>query len=64
MKSALNVTGHLLWMGDRYIFRVYQSDDKRKYIDYELKAEDIKVTIATDYVSLFDETKELRFTKR
>lgn len=61
MRSAINTTGYLLWMGDRYIFRVYQPD--RKYIDYELKAEDIKVTIATNYVSLCDETKELKFTK-
>ena len=52
-KSAEGQVGHLLFTNDEYIFRVY-SDDKKSFVDYELKAEDIKIKIVDNYVALED----------
>lgn len=50
MQSANGVTGHLLYTGDTYVFRVYHPlwpyiDAKDNFTDYDLLHNDLVVTI-------------------
>lgn len=43
MQSANGVTGHLLYTGDTYVFRVY--DARHNFIDYDIFHCDLCITI-------------------
>ena len=51
-KPAEGVTGHFLYDHgkDKFFFRVYEED--KSFTDYELHADDIKVTIVSRNLSL------------
>lgn len=57
-KSAKEVKGFLLYQHGvdeaTFVFRVYDAEDKRKFVDYDLAAEDIELTIDSDVLSLYD----------
>lgn len=54
-KPAGGVKGFLLYspFTHKHFFRVYESEDKRKFTDYDLRAEDIEVELLSDYNSLY-----------
>ena len=56
-KPAKNVEGFLLYnpFTEKYFFRIYDSVDKKKYIDYKICAEDVKVEIKSNILSLYEE---------
>lgn len=37
----------------RYVFRVYDAEDKRKFIDYEMNIDDLQIEIYGNYSSLY-----------
>jgi len=58
-KPAKGVRGFLLNQGtERYYFRVYREDydeyGHREFDDYQLRAEDIEVTIGSSVISLYE----------
>lgn len=56
---AEQITGYLLKDKDeKYFFRVYDSIDKKIYKDYKLKAEDIKLQILSNKLSLYESNEE------
>jgi hypothetical protein len=50
-----------------YFFRVYLSDDKKTYKDYDLKCEDLEIEIIDNFTSFFEDyidyTKEVKCPK-
>lgn len=59
-KSASGVHGFLLYCPfiNKHIFRVYRED--KTFIDYKLCAEDIKVTLESKGLSLYEDEGENR----
>ncbi len=57
-KSALNQTGVLIYspLEKKYYFRVYQED--KTFTDYNLCAEDIKITITDKHLTLYQNGEE------
>lgn len=55
-KPAKGQKGFFLYspIGDYYWFRVYDPEDKRKFTDYKICAEDIEVEIICDGLSLYE----------
>jgi hypothetical protein len=55
-KTAKGVKGFMLWnpFSKEYFFRVYDEQDKSKYQDYRLAADDIEVELLDSYISLYD----------
>jgi len=55
-KPAKGVTGHLLYspVTDTYFFRVYDKQDRSKFLDYRISAEGIEITIEDSHISLID----------
>lgn len=54
-KPAKGICGFFLYchLTHRHFFRVY-SEDKTTYLDYKVCAEDVKVTIQSNCVSLYE----------
>jgi hypothetical protein len=62
-KPAKGVRGFLLYspFTKDYFFRVYGEKDPnghRKFKDYKLCAEDIEITLNTNYISLYDDEED------
>lgn len=55
-KPAKGVTDYLLYnpFEKQYFFRVYDSADKSKYTDYDLKIEDMEIQITDRFCSLIE----------
>lgn len=51
VKLAKGVRGFLLYnpYTEKHFFRVYESEDKKTFTDYDLAAEDIEVELTCDY---------------
>ena len=64
-KSAKDKTGFLLWspVGQRHFFRIY---DDENFKDYELFAEEIKIKLVGEWVSLYEseEKNKLDFSSK
>lgn len=56
-KPAKGVKGFFLYSPSdkKYFFRVYDQEDKKKFTDYQVTAEDIEVELVSDYNALYDE---------
>jgi hypothetical protein len=54
VKSANGVTGILLFGNLQPVFRVYDPDNKSKFIDYEIAHTDLQVTIKDDDATFYE----------
>lgn len=56
-KNAEGVEGFFLYHPFKkdYFFRVYDEEDKTKYIDYKILAEEVKVKVIGNYLSLHED---------
>lgn len=63
-EPARGLKGHLLWnpFEKSYFFRVYDPEDKSKFEDYDLAADDIEIEILDRFVVLRD--GKLNWSKR
>lgn len=54
--SAKGIRGFLLYnpISKNHFFRVYDRQDKRKFKDYQITAEDIEVELLSDFNSLIE----------
>ena len=54
VKSAKGVKGFLLYspVTHKYFFRIYDEEDKRKFVDYDLCADDIEIEIIDTHLEL------------
>lgn len=52
---AKDVEGYLIFniKDNKYLFRVYETEDRKIFTDYELFAEDVKVQIIDKFVKLY-----------
>ena len=58
-KPAIGVTGFLIRTVDGdLVFRVYNPENRRGYVDYEIAHYDLEVTIADDSASLYEDNKK------
>ncbi len=61
-KPTTGMRGFLIYdhAAQKHVFRVYESADKRKFTDYELRIMDLEVEIQGNYSSFYkdDETDE------
>lgn len=58
--SAKGKRGFLLYnpFTGKHFFRIYESDDKRKFTDYKVCAEDIEIEILAGGLSLYKSDNE------
>ena len=61
-KPAGGVKGFLLYspFTKKHFFRVYDSEDKSVFVDYDLVAEDIEIEILGNFTSLYESEKHNR----
>lgn len=54
-EQAKGKRGFLLYspFSKKHFFRVYESEDKRQFTDYDLCAEDIEIEILDDWTALY-----------
>jgi hypothetical protein len=62
IKSAKGHKGFLLYnpITKQYFFRIYDPDDKSKFTDYDLCAEDIEVEILSSDLELYEKPERNR----
>jgi hypothetical protein len=55
-KPAKGVKGFLLYspFTKKYFFRVYDPEDKKIFVDYDITAEDIEIELLSNFNSLYE----------
>jgi predicted DNA-binding protein (UPF0251 family) len=66
--SAKKVKGFLLYspVDQRHFFRIYDPEDKTKFVDYKITAEEIEIQLLSDFNALIhdEKGKRLDFSSR